>query len=228
MTHASRSRFHPLHLAAVLAVGFAVVTLCTLMGWTQSLDRGALQTIRRSIPTLQPGESHLSIELMRDATSLGGIGLVATAGTLLIIYLALRGAWRGIVQVLVVVGGAQASVSLLKLIIARPRPDLVDHGANVITYSFPSGHSTLAAAVALSLAWAGAARHRRRVMKAYFWVLGFATLLLLGFSRMYLGVHWISDVVGGLLLGSTFACLGAALNQRARRPTLPTQHQDSP
>ena len=207
----------PLRVAAVLAVGFLIVTTCTLLGWTQSLDRQVLQTLRRAIPELTPGESHLSIELMRDATALGGIGLVATASVLLIVYLALRRAWRSIGQVVLVVGGAQASVSLLKLLIARPRPDLVDHGAQVITYSYPSGHATLAAAVALSLAWAGAARHRRLTLKVYFWVLGLLMLLLLGFSRMYLGVHWVSDVAGGLLLGSIFACLGAALNQRARR-----------
>ncbi len=119
------------------------------------------------------------------------------------------------------VGGTQLSVSVLKLLIARPRPDLVDHGAQVNTYSYPSGHASLAAAVALSLAWAGAARHRERSFKIFFLLLGFGGLLLLGLSRMYLGVHWVSDVLGGLMLGSIFACLGARVNRRARKPMLP-------
>ena len=217
----------PLVLATVAALLFALLTVFAVQGWTEAADVAVLQALRGATPTLAAGESTLGLALMRDVTSLGGIALVAGGAVLLLIYLGLRRSWRAMVQVLIVVGGAQLSVSLLKLIIARPRPDLVDHAARVVTYSYPSGHSTLAAAIALSLAWAGAVRHRRPSLKIYFWILGLLVLALIGFSRMVLGVHWVSDVTGGLLLGTVFACLGAWFNQPARVGTVRHPLNDS-
>ncbi len=91
MTRTDSPRFPLLGIVAVLAALFAVLSFCVVQGWTNALDRQVLQTLRAGLPTLATGESHLSIELMRDVTSLGGIGLIAAASVLLLIYLGMRG-----------------------------------------------------------------------------------------------------------------------------------------
>lgn len=94
--------------------------------------------------------------------------------------------------------------SLLKIAFGRARPDLIDHLDHVSSASYPSGHATNAAVVYLLLAWLTPPRWR-----PYAWVLAGAMIVLNGFSRMTLGVHWASDIVGGTLLGAAFALLGA-------------------
>ena len=94
--------------------------------------------------------------------------------------------------------------SLLKIGFGRARPDLIDHLDHQTSFSYPSGHATSAAAVYLLLAWLAPPRWR-----APAWALAFAMILLNGASRIMLGVHWASDIVGGTLLGGAFAVLGA-------------------
>jgi undecaprenyl-diphosphatase len=95
-----------------------------------------------------------------------------------------------------------------KLGFARPRPELVPHGAEVYTHSFPSGHAMLSAVIYLTLGVMLASAQEDRRIK--FYVLSLAVLLtvLVGMSRVYLGVHWPSDVLAGWALGASFACLG--------------------
>lgn len=94
--------------------------------------------------------------------------------------------------------------SLLKIAFGRARPDLIEHLDHVSSASYPSGHATNAAVVYLLLAWLTPPRWR-----PYAWTLAGTMIVLNGFSRMTLGVHWASDIVGGTLLGAAFALLGA-------------------
>ena len=112
-----------------------------------------------------------------------------------------------IVLVLVAVGGGQILSSLLKLGIDRPRPDLVPHLAEVQTLSFPSGHAMMAAVTYLTLGSMLAGIAPGRATKIY--VLGIAVLitLMVGVSRIYLGVHWPSDVLAGWCAGFAWAML---------------------
>lgn len=197
--------------ALAAGLGFILLTLAFSQGWTHPIDRAVMQTLRGDSATLGPEMPQPMIEVMRDITSLAGVGLVFLVGLLLLVYLMLRRRWRAVIVATVVVGGTQASVSILKLFVSRPRPDLVDHGASVITHSFPSGHASMAAAIALMLAWTGALLHREKSVRVYCWIVGVASALIIGFSRMYLGVHWFSDVAAGLLLGTFWACLGMGI-----------------
>ena len=97
--------------------------------------------------------------------------------------------------------------TLLKSGFDRPRPDIVPHGAEVLTASFPSGHAMLSAIVYLTLAALLSRVQERRRVKVFLVALGVAITLLVGASRVYLGVHWPSDVLAGWAVGAAWAAL---------------------
>ena len=99
----------------------------------------------------------------------------------------------------------------LKWGFARPRPDLVPREIVVYTASFPSGHTTLSAVVYLTLGALLCRTQSSIAVKAY--VLSVAALLtaIIGVSRVYLGVHWPTDVIAGWLIGGAWAFLCASV-----------------
>ena len=146
-------------------------------------------------------------EAMRDITGLGSTIVLVMVTAVTIFYLLLIGRWRTALLVLVTVGGGQILSSLLKLGIDRPRPDLVSHLVDVQTLSFPSGHAMMSAVTYLTLGSMLAGIVPGRATKIY--VLGVAVLITLmaGVSRIYLGVHWPSDVLAGWCAGFAWAML---------------------
>jgi undecaprenyl-diphosphatase len=115
--------------------------------------------------------------------------------------------------VVAAVGGGMLLSTLLKMGFDRPRPDLVPHGALVYTASFPSGHATLSAVVYLTLGALLARVQPRFVLKFYLLGLAIVLTVTVGVSRVYLGVHWPTDVLAGWALGAAWAlfCWAAAL-----------------
>ena len=95
--------------------------------------------------------------------------------------------------------------SLLKLGFARPRPELVSHLVNVNSFSFPSGHATMATITYLTLGVLLARVQKRRHMKLYLLAVASILALLVGFTRVYLGVHWPTDVIAGWCVGTAWA-----------------------
>lgn len=146
-------------------------------------------------------------EAVRDITGLGSMIVLVLVTAVAIFYFLLVGRRREALLVLVTVGSGQILSSLLKLGIDRPRPDLVPHLAEVQTLSFPSGHAMMAAVTYLTLGSMLAGIVPGRATKIY--VLGVAVLitLMVGVSRVYLGVHWPSDVLAGWCAGFAWAML---------------------
>ncbi|RYD65597.1 MAG: phosphatase PAP2 family protein, partial [Verrucomicrobiaceae bacterium] len=107
--------------------------------------------------------------------------------------------------------------SLLKQGFDRPRPDLVPHGTAVTNASFPSGHSMMAAVVYLTLGILLARTQKSRPLRIYIIALSVIVTLLVGVSRVYLGVHWPSDVVAGWTVGAAWALIFAAIAVRMER-----------
>ena len=105
---------------------------------------------------------------------------------------------------LLTLAGSQGCVEVLKRVFRRERPD---HDANASNSSFPSSHSS----AAFGLAWVVSARHRRLGLLA--WTIA----LWIGASRVFLGRHFPSDVLGGALVGITFAALSIRLEPRLWR-----------
>nr|WP_281384372.1 phosphatase PAP2 family protein [Pelagicoccus albus] len=93
----------------------------------------------------------------------------------------------------------------LKQFFNRPRPDIVPHEMHTLSMSFPSGHALLSAVIFLSAGTLVSSTQPRAFVKAYVLILALALTFSVGLTRLYLGVHWPTDVIGGWLAGGTWA-----------------------
>lgn len=146
-------------------------------------------------------------ETMIEITAMGGIPLLiiivcAVTGFLLVS----RQYGPAIFTFVSILTGTVAS-HLLKLAYDRPRPDLVEQFVTVHTPSFPSGHATMSAVVYLTLAVLIVRLVDRTAVRVYVVVIATLLTLAIGVSRVYLGVHWPSDVAAGWAFGAAWASL---------------------
>ncbi|UZD55255.1 phosphatase PAP2 family protein [Caldimonas aquatica] len=196
-------------LAAVSLAAWVFLELAgeVVEGETLALDRALLLALRDPADLSDPLGPWWVELMMRDITALGSTAVLALVGCAALGYLLLAGKWGSGLLVAASVGGGLVASQVLKLWIERPRPDLVPHGVPVLTLSFPSGHATMSAVVYLTLGALLAGLQPRRRMAAY--ILAVAVLLtgLVGVSRVYLGVHWPTDVLAGWALGAAWALL---------------------
>ncbi|MGH6943530.1 MAG: phosphatase PAP2 family protein [Geminicoccaceae bacterium] len=200
-------------LAAAAIVLFAQLADEVVEGETRGFDRTVLLALRNpSDPTDPLGPLWLH-EVARDFTSLGSFSLLTFLTLAVVGFLILQGKRHAALLVVVAIGGGTLLSTLLKMGFDRPRPDLVPHEAVVYSASFPSGHAMMSAITYLTLGALLARVQPRRRLKLY--LLGLAILLtvLVGISRVYLGVHWPTDVLAGWAVGAAWAllCWSAAL-----------------
>ena len=202
-----------LAFAAAAVWGFVELASEVLEGETHALDEVILLALRSATDPSDPLGPGWLEELMRDITALGSTGVLTLITLAVAGFLALDRKSHAALFVVVAVGGGMLLSTALKLGFDRPRPDLVPHGSIVYTASFPSGHSMLAAVVYLTLGALLARVQPRLVLKLY--LIGLAILLTVavGASRVYLGVHWPTDVLAGWAIGAAWAlfCWAAAL-----------------
>ena len=192
-----------------------------LEGDTHAFDEAVLLALRGSGNPADPlGPRRLELTA-RDITSLGGYPVVILMTLCAIGFLMIAAKRHAALLVLVSIGGGMLLSSGLKDLFERPRPDLVPHAVQVFTQSFPSGHATLSAVTYLTLGALLARLQPRRAVKVYLLTLAVLLTLLIGASRVYLGVHWPTDVLAGWCVGAAWAllCWTAAswLQQRSRR-----------
>ena len=201
-------------------LGFLGIADEVMEGDTLRLDERILLAMRVSGDPAQPIGPAWVEEAFRDFTGLGGVGVLGLLTAATLGYLWLLRMRRAAIYLLVAIGGGLLLSLALKAGFHRPRPDLVSHGSMVYTSSFPSGHSMLSAVVYLTGGAMLALIHRRRAVRLY--ILGCAVLatLLVGVSRVYLGVHWPTDVLAGWAGGAAWAALcWLAARQRHLRET---------
>lgn len=144
---------------------------------------------------------------MRDITSLGSASVLVLITTATILYLLLIRRLGTALLIFVAVAGGQVLSSLLKVGVDRPRPELVSHLVSETSLSFPSGHAMLSAVTYLTLGSLAARFLHGRATKIYVLSLAVLTAVLVGVSRIYLGVHWPSDVLAGWCAGFAWAML---------------------
>jgi undecaprenyl-diphosphatase len=176
-------------------------------GQTRAVDTAILLALRNPADPTDPIGPRWLEEMFRDFTALGGVGVIVFITLGVAGYLALLRKHRTVLLLAIAVVGGLLVNTLLKLGFDRPRPDLVPHGAYVYTASFPSGHAMLATATYLTLGALLARVLPDRRTKFFVLTMAVVLCLLVGFSRVYLGVHWPSDVAAGWMIGAAWALI---------------------
>ena len=207
-----------LFVVATLILGFGLLAEEVIEGDTAAFDRAILLAFRTPGDTADPiGPAWLE-EAGRDVTALGsvsflGILVVAVLGYLLLV----RKRNLAILTAVSVLGG-EIIGTVLKIGFHRPRPELVAHSARVFTASFPSAHAILSAVTFLTIGALLTRAHADRRVKIYFMILAVLLTVAVGLSRVYLGVHYPTDVLAGWCVGAAWAalCWVAALWLQAR------------
>jgi undecaprenyl-diphosphatase len=205
-------------LAALLVLGFGQIADEMIEGETADLDQGLLLALRSPTDIGDPiGPAWLE-EAARDVTALGstvvlGFLILAVTG-----YLFMLGKRATALLILFSTVGGMIISTLLKMGFDRPRPDLVPHATQVFTASFPSGHATLSAVTFLTLGAILTRTRRSRGLQAYILAISVLLTVMVGVSRVYLGVHYPTDVLAGWCIGAAWAilCWSIALRLQQR------------
>jgi undecaprenyl-diphosphatase len=193
-------------LAGLLVWGFASVADEVMEGETKPFDDAVTAFFREPGNPSDPWGPVWLEEAVRDITSLGSVSVLGLVVIASVVYLLFAGKPRSAVFVAASVIGGTLLSNLLKTGFNRPRPDF-EAVARVFTASFPSGHATLSAVTYLTLGLLLAESSPTRRLKAYCVGLGMTLAVLVGASRIYIGVHFPTDVLAGWCIGGAWALL---------------------
>lgn len=199
-------------LAAFLLIGGLVET-----GRVHGLDEAVLLWFRVPGNPADPIGPFWMESAVRDVTALGGYTILLGITAIVVGYLLMRGKRLSAALVLASILGGMVLSNLLKLLFDRARPDVVAHLTDVHSLSFPSGHAMLSAATYLTLGALLARTERSPRLRVYVVGVAVAVTLLVGVSRLYLGVHYPSDVVAGWCAGAAWATACWLLARRLQR-----------
>lgn len=181
---------------------------------SHGFDERILLMFRSPSDLLEPlGPGWLEV-VVRDISALGGLLALGLTTVAACGYLWLKHRRQLALFVAISVCGGSFVNTLLKGVIGRPRPDIVPHGTSAALSSFPSGHAMMAAVVFLTLGALLALSSDETRIKVY--ILSWSVLLtvMVGVSRVYLGVHWPTDVIAGWIAGATWATLCLLVGRR--------------
>lgn len=216
----------PSHLLWALGFGALAVGITLIIGFAIArypfgFDRGILLSFRDATDLSRPiGPDGLRLAMI-DFTALGGRTVLTTIVAIAIGLLVIRRLWltAGLVLAATLIGSILSAQA--KLLFNRPRPELVDHLVDVRGLSFPSGHATNSAIIYLTLALLITQVVPGRATRRYIIAVAVFLTGIVGISRVYLGVHWPSDVLAGWSIGTCWALawwfLGAWLRDRVAR-----------
>lgn len=205
---------------------FVAVTDEVREGEVENTERQWMRALRLpddpSIPIGPRWLQHVGL----DISALGG-GAVLTLMTLLVIgYLLIERRFHAVVFLLFAALGGLALNKSLKVLFGRERPDIVPHLSEVSSASYPSGHSMLSSIIYLTLGVMLARSVQSRTLKIYFVSAALGLSFFIGLSRVYLGVHYPTDVVAGWAAGTGYAmvCALAAYWLQNRGTVEPESH----
>lgn len=204
---------------AIIAVALIFLKLASEVseGETQKFDERLLRALRKAEDPQTPiGPAWLKAAAL-DITALGGptvLGLVVAAVTG---FFLLRRLYKNALFVFAASVGGWFLNGVLKALFARPRPDVVPHLREVASLSFPSGHALTSAVVYLTLGALLMHVSQGRLVRWYCLIVAMTATFLVGASRVYLGVHYPTDVLAGWLVGLAWASMCVLLERAAER-----------
>lgn len=199
-------------LLAVLSLAagawfFLEVADAVVEGKTQTLDERILLALRETGNLSEPIGPPTLHEYMRDFTALGGVAVLLTVTLAAAGYLWFSGKTHALLLLLTSTSGGWALMVGLKHWFDRPRPSVVPHLMLAKSSSFPSGHAVLSAVVYLTLGAILARMAKTTALKLYIICVSLAVSAIVGVSRVFLGVHYPSDVLAGWVFGLSWATL---------------------
>jgi len=209
-------------IVGLAAAAFAVWLFVELAdevveGETRRFDEAVLLAFREDADRDDPRGPVWVEEIARDVTGLGGTAVLTLLTLAVTGFFLLQRKWHLAIYVAAAVATGTILSHLMKAGFDRPRPDLVAHGQHVYTASFPSGHSMVSAIVFLTLGALLAGTLKKRTERTYVMVLAVLLALMVGLSRVYLGVHWPTDVLGGWAVGTGWALACWAISRHLRK-----------
>ena len=186
---------------------FAKTTGEMLEGDLREFDEGVLRYLRDPHDPSKPIGPAWLVAVAIDATALGGTTVLMIVLVVVVGYLALEHRYAEVALIVVAVSVGGALSQILKSVFGRARPDVVPHLVTVASTSFPSGHSMLAMVTYLTLGALMARFATRRRIRTYCIGVSLVLALVIGVTRVYLGVHYPTDVLAGWSAGLAWALL---------------------
>lgn len=191
--------------AALCLAAFAVIALLVSSGQTASIDRQILLIFRELDNAGDAWGPAWFEEAAAEVTTLGGytiLSIVTLFVTLTLLFLHKYAATTFLLAA-VITGSVVSTVA--KLLFDRPRPDLVDHLDVTFTSSFPSAHAMISTLTWLTLAAIAIRFVTQPRLRVLIFCSAIGVSVMVGISRVYLGVHWPSDVLAGWFIGAAWA-----------------------
>lgn len=218
-----------LFLLAVIAIGgwgFVSIADEVIEGDSHKIDEQILMSMRTVGDPSDPIGPSWFEESGRDITALGSVAALMIFTVVMAGYLYFeKQPWVAAFVLVAILSGTAVSTAL-KSGFNRPRPELVPHETRIYTKSFPSGHSAMSSLVYLTIGAVMARAERDRKTKLFLVAVPLLLSLLVGVSRVYMGVHWPTDVVAGWLFGVVWAAASwLVFRYLQRRYRLKTQPQ---
>jgi undecaprenyl-diphosphatase len=195
-----------LFVVAAGLLAFAALATDVKEGDTGNFDKRILLSMRHP-GDLSPKGSRSFQEAARDVTALGSVSVLGIVTFTAVVFLILDGKSHMAYFAAASVVGGTVLAELLKDLFNRPRPEIVPHLVYASNSSFPSGHSMMSSVTYLTLAALLARSHERKRIKSFFLLMAALVIGLVGVTRVYLGVHWPTDVLAGWMAGSVWAML---------------------
>lgn len=206
----TRLKQSPWVLAALFVIAGALWTFIAIAdevieGDRHDIDKQLLLMLRDPADITRPiGPAWLS-ETLRDVTALGSWFSLTLITVAVVGFFLIARRLRMALFVSIGIGGGWLLNDVLKDVFGRVRPDIVPHAAQVFTASFPSSHAMMSTIVYLTLGALLSRAQPQRPLQFYFISLAVLIAMIVGISRVYLGVHWPSDVLAGWALGAAWA-----------------------